>query len=251
MERIQIKLKKNKKAYFAGDFHFGIPNDEESTRREKKVIEWLESIENHAQELFLLGDIFDFWFEYKHVVPKNYFNFLSKISRMIDNGINVHFFKGNHDMWTIDYFEKIGLKVYNDYQSFNIDKQNIIVGHGDGLGKGDSGYKIIKSIFKNKILQFLFRMLHPDLGMKLGMHLSRSNKNREDHTDINNERIYRFCKEYNNKEINDAYIFGHSHKVSEKEISELSTYYNTGEWISQSNYLVYKSGKFNLKNFKD
>ena len=118
MERIQIKLKKNKKAYFAGDFHFGIPNDEESTRREKKVIEWLESIENHAQELFLLGDIFDFWFEYKHVVPKNYFNFLSKISRMIDNGINVHFFKGNHDMWTIDYFEKIGLKVYNDYQSF-------------------------------------------------------------------------------------------------------------------------------------
>tara|TARA_B100000886_G_scaffold150149_1_gene102083 strand:- start:244 stop:993 length:750 start_codon:yes stop_codon:yes gene_type:complete len=249
MERIQINLQENKKAYFAGDFHFGIPDEIKSTHREKKVIEWLESIEDHTQELFLLGDIFDFWFEYKYVVPKNYFNFLSKISKMIENGINVHFFKGNHDMWTLDYFEKIGLKVYDKYQSFKIDSQKVIVGHGDGLGKGDNGYKIIKSIFKNKISQFLFRILHPDLGMKLGIYLSRANKNREDYSDINNNRIYQFCKDYNNKEINNTYIFGHSHKVSKKQISEFSTYFNTGEWINQSNYLVYESGKFNLKNF--
>ena len=249
MERIHIKLKNNKRAYFAGDFHLGIPDEKSSLLREKKIINWLDSIEKNTQELFLMGDIFDFWFEYNYVVPKYYFNFLSKISNMIDNGINVHFFKGNHDMWTINYFEKLGLKVYDNIQSFNIDQSNIIVGHGDGLGEGDNGYKILKSIFKNRLSQFLFRILHPDLGIRLGMYLSKSKQSREIHTNINNERIYNFCKEYNEKKNNDAYIFGHSHKASIKKISSSSTYFNTGEWINNSSYVVMDSGKLTLKNF--
>ncbi|MEL0008263.1 MAG: UDP-2,3-diacylglucosamine diphosphatase [Flammeovirgaceae bacterium] len=249
MERIQIKLKNNKKAYFAGDFHLGIPNEKSSMIREKKIIKWLDSIENHTQELFLMGDIFDFWFEYKYVVPKYYFNFLSKISNMIDNGINVHFFKGNHDMWTLDYFENIGLKVYDNHQSFKIDNSNIMVGHGDGLGKGDRGYKVMKSIFKNRATQFMFRILHPDIGIKLGTYLSKSNKNREDNSEKNNNRIYNFCKDYNDKESNKAYIFGHSHKVSIKKISNSSTYFNTGEWLNESSYLELDSDNFKLKKF--
>jgi UDP-2,3-diacylglucosamine hydrolase len=247
MERIQIKLQKNKKIYFAGDFHLGIPNEESSKTREDNIINWLDSIEDNAQDLFLMGDVFDFWFEYKHVVPKYYFNFLSKISKMIENGINVHFFKGNHDMWTIDYFEKIGLKVYENHQSFQLDKTRILVGHGDGLGEGDRGYKIMKSIFKNNISQYLFRILHPDIGMKLGMSLSKSNKKKKDETKKNNDRIYNFCKQYDLENNNHAYIFGHSHRESKIPISESSTYYNTGEWINSSSYLVYQSGKFDLK----
>ena len=249
MERIQIKLKNKKRAYFAGDFHLGIPDEKSSMLREKKIIKWLDSIEKHTQELFLMGDIFDFWFEYKYVVPKYYFNFLSKISNMIDDGINIHFFKGNHDMWTLDYFENIGLKVYDNIQSFKIDNSNIIVGHGDGLGKGDIGYKVMKSIFKNRGTQFLFRILHPDIGIKLGSYLSKSNKNREDNSEKNNDRIYNFCKDYNSKEANEAYVFGHSHKVSAKEISSSSTYFNTGEWLNESSFLVLESDRFELKKF--
>ncbi len=249
MERIQIKPQKNKKIYFAGDFHLGIPDEESSKIREDKIINWLNSIENHTQDLFLMGDIFDFWFEYKHVVPKYYFNFLSKISRMIENGVNIHFFKGNHDMWTIDYFEKIGLKVYANHQTFQIDKTRILVGHGDGLGEGDSGYKIMKSIFKNKICQYLFRLIHPDLGMKLGTSLSKSNKTKKDETKKNNDRIYNFCKKHELSNNNHAYIFGHSHRESNMQISKSSTYFNTGEWINGSSYLLYESGRFKIKTF--
>ena len=112
MKRIELQLKKNKKAYFAGDFHLGKPDNKLSLEREKKIIEWLEIIKVDAQELFLMGDVFDFWFEYKHVVPKDYFKLLSKISELIGSGINVHYFKGNHDLWTLDYFEKLGIKLY-------------------------------------------------------------------------------------------------------------------------------------------
>tara|TARA_B100001027_G_scaffold197241_1_gene154577 strand:- start:32 stop:787 length:756 start_codon:yes stop_codon:yes gene_type:complete len=250
MKRIQINLNKRKKIFFAGDFHLGAPDEVSSKSREKKIIKWLDSIENCAQELFLMGDLFDFWIEYKHVVPKNYFNLLHKISRLIDKGVNIHFFKGNHDMWTIDFFESIGIKVYDNFQSFKIGSINILVGHGDGLGKGDMNYKIAKSIFKNNISQFLFRLIHPDIGIRLGSYLSKSNKRKEDQTEKNNKRIYNFCKNYDLKNKNQAYIFGHSHMASHIPISNSSDYYNTGEWIKNSNYVVYNGEKFKLKSFK-
>ena len=173
MKEITISLKNNDKAYFLGDFHFGSPNHKQSKKRELKILSFLNSIESDLKELFLLGDIFDFWYEYKEVVPKGFTRFLGKISQLSDKGINIHLILGNHDMWVLDYFQKeLGMNVHHDIIKIRINNNLLMVGHGDGIGKGDFGYKFLKLIFKNKILRFLYRCIHPDIGIKLGIFLS-------------------------------------------------------------------------------
>lgn len=250
MKRMELQLEKNKKAYFAGDFHLGKPDKKSSIEREKKIIEWLEIIKVDAQELFLMGDVFDFWFEYKHVVPKDYLKLVSKISEIIDSGINVHYFKGNHDLWTLDYFEKLGIKLYDQPQSIKLDNKKILVGHGDGLGSGDFGYKILKKIFSNSICQNLFRLIHPDIGIRLGNFFSRSHKKyNTSNAKKNNDRIINYCKNYEKDNHMDAYIFGHSHYISKETISNNSRYYNSGDWMNNSSYLEFYSNKFEIKKF--
>ena len=146
---IALQIKKKNKIYFAGDFHLGKPDKDSSLSREKKIIEWLNHIKKDAQDVFLMGDLFDFWFEYKNVIPKDNLRFLSTISNLIDEGITIHYFIGNHDLWVINYFKELGIKVYDKPQNFKINEKILLIGHGDGLGKGDTGYKFLKRIFKN------------------------------------------------------------------------------------------------------
>ncbi len=246
-----LRLKKNKKAYFAGDFHLGRPNKPSSDKREKKIINWLHAIEKDAQEVFLMGDLFDFWFEYKYVIPKENLKFLLTISMMIEKGINFHYFIGNHDLWVINYFKNLGISVYDNPTTFSLDEKKIFVGHGDGLGKGDIGFKFIKKIFKNKLCQFLYRWIHPDLGIPLGRFLSGTKKKMiiEEKAKNNDKRIQDYCIQLNNKIFHDAYIFGHSHHINEEKISDKSTYFNCGEWINNSFYLESDGKYFNLKEF--
>ena len=170
---------------------------------------------------------------------------------MIDEGINFHYFVGNHDLWVINYFEELGIKVYSNPQSFKINSKTLLAGHGDGIGKGDTGYKILKSIFKNKICQFLFRWIHPDIGIPLGEFLSgsKTKMNITSKAKVNDKRIFQYCVNYNHKSPTDIFIFGHSHYVNKEKISDNSIYFNCGEWINNSFFLESDGEKYELKEF--
>ncbi len=248
---ITLQLKKKNKIYFAGDFHLGRPDKDSSLLREKKIIEWLNYIKKDAQEVFLMGDLFDFWFEYKNVIPKDNLRFLSTISNMINQGINFHYFIGNHDLWIINYFEELGIKIYNNPQIFKINSKTLLIGHGDGLGKGDTGYKILKAIFNNKLCQYLFRWIHPDIGIPLGKLLSGTKSKMEltKKAKINDGRIFEYCLEFNKKNPINIFVFGHSHIANKRLIKKNSVYFNCGEWINNSFYLESNGNKYELKEF--
>jgi len=172
-----MQLSSNKKIYFASDQHFGAPTAELSFPREQKFVAWLDKIKVDAEALFLLGDLFDFWFEYKTVVPKGFVRVLGKLAEIRDSGIPIYFFVGNHDLWMSDYFEKeLNIPVYRDNKEFTFNNKTFLIGHGDGKGPGDKGYKRMKRVFTNSFSKALFRWIHPDIGVKLGHYLSVKNK---------------------------------------------------------------------------
>lgn len=240
-----MKLTQGKKIYFASDNHLGAPNLEESLVREKKFVSWLDTIKKDAEAVFLVGDIFDFWFEYNEVVPKGFTRTLGKLAEISDAGVPIHYFAGNHDMWLIDYFQKeLNLTVHNKPKIFTINDKKFFVGHGDGLGPGDKSFKIMKKIFKNPFFNWCFRCVHPDLGIKLGKYLSNKNRLKSSLEDLNfngneNEWLTKYCKEKLKNEHYDYFIFGHRHIPLEIELSPNSTYINLGDWITHFSYAVF------------
>ena len=165
------------KIYFASDLHLGVPNKEKSLEREKRFVKWLDEIKSDASAIYLVGDVFDFWFEYKKAVPKGYVRLLGKLAEISDSGIDIHFFTGNHDMWVFDYLEKeINLKIYREAHEITINGKSFLIGHGDGLGPHDKGYKFIKKIFSNKLCQWLFARVHPNLGISIAEYWSRKSR---------------------------------------------------------------------------
>lgn len=240
-----MKLTQGKKIYFASDNHLGAPNLEESLVREKKFVSWLDTIKKDAEAVFLVGDIFDFWFEYNEVVPKGFTRTLGKLAEISDAGIPIHYFTGNHDMWLVDYFQKeLNLTVHNKSKIFTINDKKFFVGHGDGLGPGDKSFKIMKKIFKNPFFNWCFRCVHPDLGIKLGKYLSNKNRLKSSLEDLKfngneNEWLTKYCKEKLKNEHYDYFIFGHRHIPLEIELSPNSTYINLGDWITHFSYAVF------------
>jgi UDP-2,3-diacylglucosamine hydrolase len=248
MEPIEIiSLNPQKKIYFVSDFHLGVPNAEDSACREKRIVQWLDEISKDAQTVFLLGDIFDFWFEYKHAVPKGYVRLLGKLAEMADKGIDLRLFVGNHDLWTFGYLEnEIGMKMYRSPQLFKINETLCFIGHGDGLGPGDRGYKFIKQIFACKFNQRLFAFLHPWIGVGLANFFSRKSRAKTGGKDAifesnEKEMLYIFCKDYlkQNPDVH-YFIFGHRHLPLEIKLSEASTYFNTGDWLKYDSFLELK-----------
>ena len=240
-----MKLTQGKKIYFASDNHLGAPNLEESLVREKKFVSWLDTIKKDAEAIFLVGDIFDFWFEYSEVVPKGFTRTLGKLAEISDAGIPIHYFAGNHDMWLIDYFQKeLNLTVYNKPKVFIINDKKFFVGHGDGLGPGDKSFKIMKKIFKNSFFNWCFRCVHPDLGIKIGKYLSNKNRLKSSLEDLRfngneNEWLTKYCKEKLKNKHYDYFIFGHRHIPLEIKLSPNSTYINLGDWITHFSYAVF------------
>lgn len=254
----------NQKIYFASDFHLGMPAGEKSILREKKVVEWLNFAAQDATQIFLVGDIFDFWFEYKTVVPKGFFLLLSTLKNLSDTGIEIKIFPGNHDLWMFDYLEKFcGVEIVRNALEYRTEKHLFFVHHGDGLGPGDSGFKFIKKIFRARFAQFLFRWLHPDLGIRLATSWSKKSRLSQDpkedqYLGDNKEYLTQFVIEdlayraEKNLESPDFYVFGHRHLVIDKEIvsgDKKSRYINLGHWFQGAQYAVYDGEQLALKAF--
>ncbi len=256
MESLNISLPEGKKIYFASDFHLGVPDPNSSLARERKVVKWLESVRHDAHIIVLLGDIFDFWFEYMHTIPKGFIRLQGKLAELRDLGIEFVFFTGNHDMWMFDYFPKeLGIPIYREPVVFNVGAQKLLVGHGDGLGPGETSYKILKAFFNSSICQWLFARLHPNLGMSIARYWSRQsriNNMKREETFNGPEREYLFvwCSENEKKSHHDFYIFGHRHLPLDLKVGNGSRYINTGEWVHRPTFAVYDGSYVELKKFE-
>lgn len=250
-----MQLPKGKKVYFASDNHLGAPTQKASIPREKLFVQWLDHIQKDAGALFLLGDLFDFWFEYKTVVPKGFVRVLGKLAEMADAGIHIHFFLGNHDMWMLDYLEEeIGITVHANPTDFELNGNTFFIGHGDGLGPHDKGYKRMKKIFRNSFFQWCFRWLHPDLGMRLGHYLSVKNKlisGEEDAVFLgdDNEWLVQYAKRKYSEKARDYFIFGHRHIPLDISLNVQARYLNLGDWIKHNTFAVFDGNKVELKTW--
>ncbi|MDX1830083.1 MAG: UDP-2,3-diacylglucosamine diphosphatase [Lutibacter sp.] len=246
-----------KKIYFASDQHFGAPTSEKSKPREKLFVNWLDTIKNDAEAIFLLGDLFDFWFEYTKVVPKGFIRVLGKLAELNDSGIKIHFFVGNHDLWMKDYFEsELNITIYRKPTEFTFNNKLFLIGHGDGLGPGDKGYKRMKKVFTNPFSNWLYKWLHPDIGVRIAQYLSVKNKLISGEEDIKflgeeNEWLVQYCKKKLTQKHYDFFVFGHRHLPLEITISENSKYINTGDWISHFTYAVFEGENLAIKIFKN
>jgi UDP-2,3-diacylglucosamine hydrolase len=246
-----------KKYYFLSDAHLGIPDYESSLVREKKLVRWLDTIKNDAAGVFFLGDVFDFWFEYKDVVPKYFVRLLGKIADLTDSGIPVWFFTGNHDMWTFGYLEKeLNVRIVREPLRIKLFDKLFFLAHGDGLGPKDHGYKVIKSVFRNKLSKNLFSSLHPRIGFSMANFSSL--KSRLAHSESDNyyageqaEVLILFAKEKIKEQHFDFFVFGHRHLALNIKISDTSSYINLGDWITKFTFGEFDGEYFFLKTFTE
>lgn len=246
----------SKKIYFASDFHLGVPSLELSLKREKKVCKWLDTIKHDANEIYLVGDIFDFWYEYKYTIPKGQTRLLGKIAEITDSGIPVHFFTGNHDLWMKNYFkEELNVQIHHAPITKTYNGKVFYIGHGDGLGPGDSWYKILKKIFTNKIIQWMFSRIHPNLAFYIAKRSSKRSRINTGDTDekfLGKERewLFLYCRDYLKTNKVDYFIFGHRHLPLELNIDNKATYINLGEWINYNTYAMFDGETLQLKKFE-
>jgi len=240
--------------YFLSDFHLGAPDYESSLLREKKIVGFLNEIKKDVSEIYLLGDVFDFWFEYGKAVPKGYVRLLGKLAELSDAGIKLHYFTGNHDMWVFGYLEKeLGAKIYREPVKREICGKKFYMAHGDGLGPADSGYKFIKSIFSSKICQWLFARIHPNLGIRIAEYWSAKSRIAAENIKFKGEKEWLIIhsKKILEKEHYDYFIFGHRHMPLDYKLSDKSRYINLGEWLIHFSYAVFDGNNLELKYYRD
>ena len=250
-----IDIPAGKKVYFASDNHLGAPSFKESLPREKKFVAWLDTIKSDAAALFLLGDLFDFWMEYKTVVPKGFTRTLGKLAEISDAGIPIYYFVGNHDLWMNGYFEEeLNIPVFHRPQQFAINGKLFFIGHGDGLGPEDKGYKRMKKVFTNPVAQWFFRWLHPDWGVRLAQHFSVKNKLISGGDDIKflgeeKEWLVQYAKRKLEDRHFDYFLFGHRHLPLNIDLNGKSTYINLGDWITYFSYAVFDGDSIFLEKY--
>lgn len=251
----EITIPEGKKIYFASDNHLGAPTREESLPREKKFVAWLDKVKDDAAAIFLLGDLFDFWFEYRTVVPKGFTRTLGKLAEIRDLGIPVYYFVGNHDLWMNGYFEEeLQIPVFHRPQQFNISSTLFFIGHGDGLGPGDKGFKRMKKLFTNRFAQWCFRWLHPDLGVRIAQYFSVKNRLISGEEDIqflgeDKEWLVQYARRKLEYQHFDFFVFGHRHLPLEIDLNNSSKYVNLGDWISYYTYAVFDGQFLKIEKF--
>lgn len=248
-----MQIPPGKKIYFLSDFHLGAPDHETSLARERRIAAFLERIRGDAAMIFIVGDLFDFWYEYRTVVPKGYTRILGKLAELTDSGIPIHFFTGNHDMWMSGYFEQeLNIPVYHEPQVFDVNGKSFYIGHGDGLGPGDHGYKFLKRIFRNPLCQWLFGILPPAVGVGIAGWLSRRSRAMTGATDAeflgeDKEWLVIYCRELLKKQRHDYFIFGHRHLPIDLLLDQTgSRYINLGDWIRYYTYAVFDGAQLSL-----
>ena len=251
----QINVTSGKKVYFASDSHLGAPSYKESLPREIRLVNWLDSIKKDAEAIFLLGDILDFWFEYKTVVPKGFVRLFGKLAELRGCGIPIYFFVGNHDLWMNGYFEKeLNILVFHSPKIFTINGKRFFIGHGDGLGPHDKGYKRLKKLFLNPFCIWLFRWIHPDIGVGLAQYLSVKNKIISGDEDVKflgeeKEWLVQYAKRKLESHHYDYFVFGHRHLPLQIQLNDQSEYINLGDWIHHFTYGVFDGVFMKLNKF--
>lgn len=253
LTELKISLGSGQKIYFASDFHLGEPDYETTRKREARLISWLDMASRDAAAIFLVGDLFDFWFEYKRVVPKGYVRFLGKIASLVDQGHPVYVFPGNHDMWMKDYLEEeLGVQIIRQKAVVESGGHRIFVAHGDGLGPGDTKYKLLKRVFTNPVCRWMFRWLHPDIGIKIA-HLwsrrSRLSHEPDRFKDLEKEWLVAYSRRKLESAHFDYFIFGHRHKPIEFTLDNKSRYVNLGDWVESETYAVYDGTDLRLLKY--
>jgi len=250
-----MQIPPTKKIFFLSDFHLGVPNVESSLQREKLIVRFLDGIKTEAHTIFIVGDMFDFWYEYRKVVPKGFVRLLGKIAELTDAGIAIHFFVGNHDMWMKNYFQKeLQVPVYFEPKEFVFNNKTFLIGHGDGLGPGDHGYKRLKKIFRNPACQWLFGILPPAIGVGLADYFSRKSRAATGQTEEkflgeDKEWLLIYSRETAAKKNIDFFVFGHRHLPIDYRLHNGSRYINLGDWISFFTYAVFENDKMELKAY--
>jgi len=234
--------------------HLGAPGHQASRVREGLLVAWLDSIKSSAKCIYLLGDIFDFWFEYKKVVPKGYVRLLGKLAELTDKGVEIIIFRGNHDLWFKDYFQQeLNIPVYPEPVIKTFGTKTFYIAHGDGLGPSDRGYKLLKKVFLFPFNQWLFRWFHPDLGIGLANFFSAKSRG----YNINNptpflgekEWLVRHARDILKTQKIDFFIFGHRHVATEMQLDEHATYINLGDWITNFTFGVFDGTNFKLEKY--
>jgi UDP-2,3-diacylglucosamine hydrolase len=245
-----------KKIYFASDFHLGVPTLESSLEREKSICRWLDLIKADAEEIYLVGDIFDFWFEYTYTVPKGFTRLLGKIAELTDSGIKVVFFTGNHDLWMRDYFIKeLNVVIHHQPITRVYNNKTFYIGHGDGMGPGDRGYKLLKIVFTSKLCHWLYSRLHPNFSFWFARFTSRRSRITTGDSDekflgAEKEWLFLFCRDYLKEHKVDFFIFGHRHLPLELDIDGKAMYTNLGDWIKYRTYAVFDGQTLSLNKFE-
>lgn len=239
-----------KKIFFASDLHLGLPDYESSLKREKLFVKWLDEIKQEAEEIYLLGDIFDFWFEYRYTIPKGFVRFLGKITEITDAGIPVRFFTGNHDMWIFDYLPReTGMILHRKPLEKTIMGKTFFLAHGDGLGSGDIWYKMLKKIFASSFSQWLFARIHPNLGIRVANGWSHNNRYSRETPDFQGEDkewLVLYARDYLKNQHKDYFVFGHRHLPMKVELKG-SSIINLGDWLTHFSYGVFDGENFELK----
>lgn len=248
-------MNKKGKIYFVSDVHLGAPALNNNRERERLFADWLDDIKDDVSELFLMGDIFDFWHEYKKVAPRGFTRIIGRIGDLTDSGVNVHFFTGNHDLWVYDYLpEEAGVILHRNPVVKEIFGKNFFLAHGDGLDEADVGYRRLKRIFTNKTMQWLFARLHPNAALSLGHGWSKKSRLAKMGTDenfkANEDGMYKFAEKYLEKESIDYFIFGHRHELAKESINGNTTFVLLGDWINKFSYGVFDGENFEIKRYK-
>lgn len=244
-----------KKAYFVSDLHLGAPALKNNRERELAFVSWLNEIREDASHLFLVGDIFDFWYEYKTVVPRGFVRTLGKIAELSDAGVEVHFFTGNHDVWVFDYLpSELGLTLHRNEFRTSLSGKNFFIAHGDAFDASDKGYLLLRKIFTSKTLQWMFSRIHPNFSLSLGHRWSKHSRISkgvvgEGFKGTENEGMFIFAESLLKQEKVDYFIFGHRHVLIDCPVGENSRYINLGDWIVHFSYGVFDGNEFNLKQY--
>lgn len=240
--------------YFLSDAHLGSLLVKDKRAHEKKLVDWLDSVKNDASVIYLVGDIFDFWFEYKTVVPKGFVRFLGKVAELIDSGIEIHFFIGNHDIWTFGYLQdEVGLIVHKEPFLVQHGSKKFYIAHGDGISTTDHGFKFIRKLFHSNMAQKLFRLLPPQMGQEFGYNWSKSNRLKHMDYDSkylgeNNEALVLFAKKHVETHADiDFMIFGHRHIALDLQIKNQKRVVILGDFVNIFSYGVFDGENFRLE----
>jgi UDP-2,3-diacylglucosamine hydrolase len=248
-------MQPGKSVFFVSDAHLGVPDHASSLERERKLVKWLDEIAPRAESIHIVGDLFDFWFEYRHAVPRGFVRILGKLAELRDRGIDMHVYTGNHDFWLFDYFPKeLGIPVHYDIQRYTYNGKKFLVGHGDGIGPGDHGYKFIKKVFTNPLCQWLFARLHPNFGIGLALYWSRKSRQADAHIDERfrgeEEVQVIYAREVLNSEDLDYFVFGHRHWPTKYALTEKAYLLNLGDWITHFSYAEFDGQDATVKHWE-